>query len=307
MHSHMHFILAYAILFYLLGSTCYASDTSTDIHEVVDGVYVRLGQTGVGFVDQDIANIGFIVGEQCVAVIDTGGSVAEGETLKKSIARFTDTPICYVINTHVHPDHILGNQAFKSRTVKFIGHHRLPRAMALLGDTYIQRASEYNDSVSVDMIIPPDVTISETLDLDLGNRSIRITAHAVAHTDSDLSIYDEASSTLWLSDLLFINHIPVLDGSLAGWIEEIQQLKTINAKYAIAGHGPDLSHWPQAATDMERYLKLIQAETRDWILNDGDLINAPENIGLSEKHRWQLFEHYHKRNVITAYTEIEWE
>lgn len=54
MHSHMHFILAYAILFYLLGSTCYASDTSTDIHEVVDGVYVRLGQTGVGFVDQAI-------------------------------------------------------------------------------------------------------------------------------------------------------------------------------------------------------------------------------------------------------------
>jgi len=127
MHSHMHFTLACAILFYLLGSTFYASDTSTHINEVADGVYVRLRQTGVGF----IANIGFIVGEQCVAVIDTGGSVAEGENLKKSISRFTDTPICYVINTHVHPDHILGNQAFKSRTVKFIGHHRLPRAMAL--------------------------------------------------------------------------------------------------------------------------------------------------------------------------------
>jgi len=285
-----------------------ATDNSiAHINEIADGIYVRPGHHGVGFIEHDIANIGFIVGEQCVAVIDTGGSLDEGYALKKAIQKITQTPICYVINTHVHPDHILGNLAFKSDPVKFIGHRQLAKAMALVGDTYIRRAAEFDSNVTDKIIVPPDITVMDTLSLDLGNRPIVITAHPVAHTDSDLSIYDQKSSILWLSDLLFIDHIPVLDGSLAGWIEQLEQLKTVPAKYVIAGHGPDHSHWPQDGNDIVRYLKVIQSETREWIANDGDLVDAPENIGQGERTLWQLFDHYHKRNVITAYTEIEWE
>lgn len=178
----------------LLQSITAAEKNISNVKEISAGVFVRQGQHGVGFIQHNIANIGFIVGEDCVAVIDTGGSVDEGRKHKQAIQSVTSTPICYVINTHVHPDHILGNLAFKSDNVEFIGHYQLTKAMALVGDTYIQRAAEQDSNVTENIIVVPDILVTDTLRLDLGGRSINITAHPVAHTDSDLGIYDEESA-----------------------------------------------------------------------------------------------------------------
>ena len=282
--------------------------SKANLVKLEEDVFLRLGQHAIGFEADNIANIGFIIGQHCVAVIDTGGSYEEGLALACAIKEITDKPVCYVINTHAHPDHILGNLAFKNDATQFIGHANLARAMAILGPTYLQRASQYaGKQLSTEHIVRPDIKVDSVKVIDLGQRKLTLRAHPVAHTDADLSVYDTDHNALWLGDLLFMEHVPVIHGSLNGWLHELTNLMQIEFTYVVPGHGPARAAWPQSGNDVMRYLTTLQKEIRTLIEHDVDIQDATDRVGVSEAQHWQLFEQYHKRNVITAYTEIEWE
>jgi glyoxylase-like metal-dependent hydrolase (beta-lactamase superfamily II) len=75
--------------------------------EVAAGIHIRRGaDEDVTPQNEDaIANIGFIVGRDAVAVIDPGGSLIDGQRLRATIRQTTQLPIKYVVMSHVHPDH----------------------------------------------------------------------------------------------------------------------------------------------------------------------------------------------------------
>jgi quinoprotein relay system zinc metallohydrolase 2 len=280
------------------------------VTQVAPGIYVHLGPHEIPDTRNHgaIANIGFIVGDRCVAVIDTGGNPDQGRALFHAIRHTTPKPICYVINTHVHPDHIYGNGVFKGDGVKFVGHHHLGRAMAARGPFYLAKAKEL---LGIDLtagdIIAPDIAVENELDIDLGGRILKLTAHQPAHTDNDLSIYDPLTDTLWLADLLFLEHLPVIDGSLKGWLAEIEQLERRTYKVVIPGHGPIVTDWPQSLQPEKRYLQSLLTGIRTWIKNGGFLEQALESLSYDAKAEWKLFDEFHRKNVSTAFAELEWE
>lgn len=281
-----------------------------NLTEISAGIFVHQGR----HVDlehpqhDDIANIGFIVGQSCVAVIDTGGSIRTGTLLREAIHKVTSVPVCYVVNTHVHYDHLLGNIAFKSDHIKFIGHAKLaeaiPRNRLFFLDNYAQ---DLGPDATAESIIAPDIVVEETMQLDLGNRILTLTAHQTAHSHTDLSIYDQRSQTLWLSDLLFVERIPALDGSLKGWLTLLDKLEGIKAKRVVPGHGPISGKWPESNIDQKRYLSLLLQQTREMIAKGRFLEEAIESVANKEKQTWQLYEQHHKRNVTRAFLELEWE
>jgi quinoprotein relay system zinc metallohydrolase 2 len=256
-----------------------------------------------------IANAGFVVGERCVAVIDTEGSYASGRRLLAAVEATTSLPVCYVVNTHFHPDHVLGNAAFVRDGVIFVGHENLGEALRDRADQYLAaaRALVGDEAFAGTRVVVPTVGVHGRLELDLGNRRLVLEAWPTAHTNSDLTIFDERTATWFLGDLLFSGHIPALDGNLVGWLRVAAELTARKVARVVPGHGPASLPWPDAARPMTRYLERLAADVRQMIGEGRTMQDAASRAGAAEARDWSLFDEFNPRNATAAYHELEWE
>jgi len=279
------------------------------VEEVAPGVFIRRG------VDEDatpqnrdaIANIGFIVGRDSVLVTDSGGSLGDGVWLRETIKATTGKPIKYVVLSHIHPDHIFGAAAFVPDDPVFIGHAKLRAALETRGEFYRGKLSEIIGVDQVGPLVRPTLEIADAGEVDLGGRIIGFQAHGPAHTMCDLSMLDRQSGLLLPADLLFVARIPSLDGSLLGWLKELETLKAMGAAKAVPGHGAVCVDFARAASDLTRYLTVLRDGVRTQIKQDGSLQQAIKTVGAAERPNWLLFDDYNVRNVTQAYKELEWE
>jgi len=274
----------------------------------VPGVYVHYGQVAEMTAANlgDVANVGFVIGARCIAVIDTGGTFAIGRALRQAIRRLSAVPICYVINTHVHPDHVFGNAAFVEERPQFIGHARLAAAMRARGPNYLNALQrDLGPAAQGSEIVLPTRAVAGSEELDLGGRVLTLRAWPTAHTDNDLTVFDATSGTLWLGDLLFVGHVPVVDGSLRGFLRALEEIRALRANNVIPGHGRAAA-WPEAMVPEQRYLERLLSDVRAAIKAGKTLAETVANTeGAPEG--WLLYDQFHRRNVTAAYAELEWE
>jgi quinoprotein relay system zinc metallohydrolase 2 len=183
------------------------ASSALEVSEIAPGVFVHQGRYEMQSPENrgDMANAGFVVGSDAVAVIDTLGSEKVGAGLRNSISAVTSKPIRYVINTHMHPDHVFGNAAFKQDSPAFVANRKLARGLASRANRYLETNKRMlgPDAFEGIEVVLPTLAVDGKLPLDLGGRTLILETQRTAHTDNDLTITDSATDTLFLGDLLF--------------------------------------------------------------------------------------------------------
>ena len=311
------------ILFFFSNATIFFGNQikPLDVKKIADGVYVHYGKHENFYEKEDnigdIANIGFIIGDQSVAVIDTGGSYQIGEALKLAIKKVSKKPIKYVINTHGHQDHIFGNSAFLSEGVTIYGHYNLKKFLKERGSQYIRQVVEAGDKVKGTSIVFPHIVIAETspdqakklsnkITIDLGNRKLLLTSHTTAHTYSDATVFDLKTKTFFVGDLVQDERLPSMDGLVKNWIKLLDIIEKVDFKIMVPGHGK-IQKDNTALKQTRTYLQVLYDDVVDALKKDIPAEKVLETAAQSEKNKWALFDRVNPGNVVRTFMRYEWE
>lgn len=292
-----------------LAAAAWPAAAAPALVEVAPGIHVRPGvhEDATAANANGIANIGFVIGRDAVAVIDPGGSGIDGARLRQALQAVTSLPVRHVVLTHVHPDHTFGAGAFEQDNPMVAGHRRLAEVIVQRGEFYRNGLADLLGIEAAGDYAMPTLLVDGQAELDLGGRALTVRSHGTAHTDADLSVFDAQTGTLWASDLLFVDRVPAVDGSILGWLREVDALATLAPARVVPGHGPPAVGWAEGAGAQRRYLAAVVDGVRLALRRGDDIETAVANVAQDERGRWLLFDDYHGRNVTAAYKELEWE
>ena len=154
-------------------------------------------------------------------------------------------------------------------------------------------------------MISPNILIEKLTKLDLGNRVLTLIPFPNSHSQNDIVVIDEKTKTLWAGDLIFIERIPSLTGSLKGWVETIEKIKKLDVKVIVRGHGIVSSSLKEALKQQTDYFELLLNKIREAIAEGKFIDEAMESIDKENQLEWLLHEYQHARNVSRTYTELE--
>ena len=217
--------------------------------ELSEGLYMLEGQGGFAG-----GNLGLLTGSDGVILIDDALE-SFSDLMIKAVEEHTQAPVDFVINTHVHGDHIGGNVALHNTGATIISHDNIRRRM--LADNKARDAL-------------PEVTFADSVTFHLNGHTAFVFHIPHAHTDGDAAIHFSDVNIIHSGDLLFNGIFPFIDldsgGSVSGYIagQEIILSMADADTQIISGHGPLASKADvQAAHDM-----LVDALARVKVLVD---------------------------------------
>lgn len=253
-----------------------------------------------------VVNTGFIVGRRGVVVIDSGANLRQGKAILAAIRQVTRRPVILLIDTHPHPQNVLGNAAFARRRIPILAtamtaekmNERCPRCLEHL------TASVGAEAMAGSEIVLPQQRITAETTVDLGDRRVRVIPTGWGHSEGDLVVLDEPSGVLFTADLVYAGQIPHLsEARIEGWLKALDLLLTLPARQVVPGRGP--LGTPQAIEDFRRYLATLYACVVADYRAGRTLDETLNRLDLSEFHNWQGYAERHPLNIQHVWYEIE--
>ncbi|EDZ62167.1 MBL fold metallo-hydrolase [Sulfurimonas gotlandica] len=236
-------------------------------------------------------------------VIDSGPTYLYAKQAYSKMKEIKDLPISYVINTHTHDDHYLGNSFYNEIGVDIVGSNEFENETKL--EKTRMQMNILEDAYSGTKQVFPNILVeNKTISIDAKEINIE-SVNKKAHTKSDLLIYIPEFSTIFVGDLVFNERIPsIRDGNLKNWIEALDKIKSMDVKYIIGGHGKIVDKSSIDAT--YKYLTQLVDKISLALENGIDIADTVNNVSMKDFKDFKMYGSLHRQNVEIAYRMLEW-
>ena len=238
-------------------------------------------------------------------VIDSGPTYSYALQAYEKMKKIKNLPISYVINTHVHDDHWLGNSYYESIGIKIIGSSQFSKE-AKVKETRMQKRISPKAYLKTTQTYPSLFVDGEKI-LDYNCTKVYIkSVNQKAHTDSDLYVYIPEEKAIFVGDLVFNDRLPsIRDGNLKGWLNALDMIREMDVTLVVGGHGKIVD---KSAIDMTyNYLKTLRERVLS-LIEDGESIGDVVNMVVMKEFKdVKFYDSMHRQNVEIAYRMLEWE
>ncbi len=187
------------------------------------------------------SNSAFVVTGAGVLVFDTGSSEAIGEALRRAIARVTDQPVRWVVTSHAHGDHWLGNAALAGPGVELIASPGVAQRIRSEGGRWVADFRRMTGGATGESrVIAPTTLIGGRSERDLGGTRAVFIPSGGAHSPGDLLVWLPERGVLLAGDVVYSDRMPsTFDGDVRRWIALLEELQALEPapRVVVAGHG----------------------------------------------------------------------
>lgn len=219
-------------------------DYAMQAEQVADGVYAVISPAR-DFPSVENkgwnSNAAFVLTQDGILVFDTGSSETIGKALLKTIRRVSDAPVRWVINSHGHGDHWLGNAAFAGENPReMIASDTAKARMEKDGHDWVERFSRMTGGATGDFQpLPAKDAVSAAVERDFGGVKVHLLFSNNGHSPGDIAAWLPQKGVLMTGDTLYTQRPPAtFDANVPHWIEFLKTLSALQPKVAIPGHGP---------------------------------------------------------------------
>ncbi|MCB4743471.1 MAG: MBL fold metallo-hydrolase [Sulfurovum sp.] len=252
----------------------------------------------------NMVNTCYVQTKEGYVVIDSGPTYSYALQAYSSMQQISKLPVKYVINTHDHDDHWLGNSFYKKQNAFLIGPETYAKNIFFGMKTRMQRMVG-SEIFSGTTIVKLDKIVKQYHKIQVGKTLFEIKQLvSQAHTKGDLIVYLPQKKVLFAGDLVFNDRVTSLrDGSLIGSLRALDLIDELRPNVIVGGHGYRTD--ANATQAFKGYLLDMKTEILDALDNNIPIEEITKKIQMPAYKNLKLYNVLHRRNVFDAYRELE--
>ncbi|KYJ85492.1 MBL fold metallo-hydrolase [Sulfurovum riftiae] len=252
----------------------------------------------------NMVNTCFVQTKEGFVVIDSGPTYGYASQAYVQMQKIASLPVKYVINTHDHDDHWLGNSFYKEKGALLIGPETYEQNIQPGMATRMEK-SVGKETYAGTKVVKLDTVVHDIHDLTLGDTVFHIKQLVPqAHTKGDLVVYLPQEKVLFAGDLVFNDRLSSLrDGSIIGSLEALDLIESLHPKIIVGGHGYRTDS--NATSVFKAYLTTMKKQIQEALNNDISIDEISNKVQMPEYEKMKLYDVLHRRNVFDAYRELE--